>query len=458
MSRVLVVLAVGAIDFTFQQAITPALPAIQLQLDASATAVTWLVTGFLLATVVSLPLAGPLGDRYGRRRVLLWSLAAFTVGSVLCAVADDMPLLITGRVVQGLGGGLVPLALAIAGDNLPAAEVPRAIGFLIGASGIGVVVGALLTGFLVDEVSVAAVFWGLCGISVLTAVAVRLLIPESPIHSRDPVDWAGALLLGTGLGALMLAISQGNEWGWASASILGLLAASVVLVGGFAAHERGVAHPLIPVRLLSRRPLWTANAAGLAIGLAYFIPFPLVALIAGYPESTGYGLGMTSTEVALLLTPGATGALVGGIAGGRLVTVIGARRQAILGGVFAVTCYAALLVLPATAAALAGALIPMGAAIGVGVGAIISLTLRGSSTSEAAVAAGVNTVVRTVGSALGPQVAAAVVVTAPALASGLPAEDGFDRAFAVGLLAAFGALACAWIVPTGRQDPLLARD
>ena len=455
MSRVIAVLAVGAIDFTFQQAITPALPAIQLQFDASATAITWLVTGFLLATVVSLPLAGPLGDRHGRRRVLLWSLSAFIVGSVLCALADAMPLLITGRVVQGLGGGLVPLALAIAGDNLPAAELPRAIGFLIGVSGIGVVVGALLTGFLVDEVSVASVFWGLCGISVLTAVAVRLLIPESPIHSHDPVDWAGALMLGSGLGALMLAISQGNEWGWGSPSILGLLAASVVLVGGFAARERGVAHPLMAPALLVRRVLWRANAAGLAIGLAYFIPFPLVSLIAGYPESTGYGLDMSSTEVAVLLTPGAGGALVGGIAGGRVVTVIGARRQAIAASALAVTSYAALLALPATAAALAAALIPMGAAIGLGVGAVISLTQRGSSTSEAAVAVGVNTVVRTIGSALGPQVAAAVLVAAPLLASGLPSEDGFERAFAVGLLAALGALACAWIIPAAREDPLL---
>src|SRR5690242_6734414 len=147
-SRVLLVLAVGAIDFAFQQAITPALPAIQLRFDASPTAATWLVTGFLLASVVALSIAGPLGDRYGRRRVMLWSLAAFAIGSVVCAVAEDIGVLIAGRVIQGFGGGIAALALAIVRDQVPAAAVPHAVGFLIGATAIGAVLGVLVTGVL----------------------------------------------------------------------------------------------------------------------------------------------------------------------------------------------------------------------------------------------------------------------------------------------------------------------
>jgi MFS family permease len=455
-NRVLLVLGVGAIDFAFQQAITPALPAIQIRFGASPTAATWLITGFLLAAVVALSIVGPLGDRYGRRRVLVWSLAAFAIGSVVCALAEDIGVLIAGRVIQGLGGGIAALALAIVRDHVPATAVPHAVGFLVGATAVGAVLGVLVTGVLVDEVSIGSVFWLLFGISVVTGAAVRRLVPESPIHSHDPIDWPGALLLAGGLASLMLAIAEGNTWGWGSGRVLALIAGSVFLMAAFVGRERAAAHPLVDLRVMTRRPIWTANAAGFAIGFAFYMPYPLVSFIAGYPEATGYGLGMTSTQVALMLVPGAIAALVAGIAGGRLLAVVGARRQALGSGVLAASCYVALLVLPTTAAALAVALIPMGAAIGLGVGAIISLTLRGSTAREAGVTASANTVVRTVGSALGPQVAIAVVVAVPSLASGLPAEAGFDDAFLVGLLAALGALVCVSIVPSARADPLLS--
>jgi MFS family permease len=458
-SRVLLVLAVGAVDFAFQQAITPALPAIQLRFGASPTSVTWLITGFLLASVVALSVAGPLGDRYGRRRILLCSLAAFAVGSVVCALAEGIGVLIAGRVIQGLGGGVAALALAIVRDHLPAAAVPHAVGFLIGATAVGAVLGVLVTGVLVDDVSIGSVFWLLFGVSVGTGAAVWRFVPESPVHAHDRIDWPGALLLAGGLAALMLAISEGNAWGWGSPRVLALIAGSLALVGGFIARERVTARPLVDLGVMARRPIWTANAAGFAVGFAFYIPFPLVSFMAGYPESTGYGLGMTSTQVALMLVPGAIAALVGGIGGGRLLAVIGARRQALVSGLLAASCYVALLMFPTTAAALAVALIPMGAAIGLGVGAIVSLTLRGSTAREAGVTASVNTVVRTVGSALGPQVAIAVVVAVPSLASGLPAEAGFDDAFVLGLLAALAALACVSVVPSARSDPLLtARD
>lgn len=297
----------------------------------------------------------------------------------------------------------------------------------------------------------------LCGVSTLTGLAVWRYVPESPIHTHDRIDWAGALLLGGGLAMLMLAISQGNARGWASPAVLALIAAAFVLVAAFTARERAAARPLMDLHLLARRPIWTANAAGFAVGFAYFTPFPLVSLIAGYPEATDYGLGMSSTRVALLLMPSAAAALVAGLAGGSLVTRIGARRQAILGGVLAVSGYAALLATPTTAVGLACALVPVGAGIGLAVGAVINLTMRGSAAHETGVTASMNTVVRTVGSALGPQVAIAVVVAVPPLPSGFPAEDGFDNAFVVGLCAALAALMAAWIVPSVREDPLLAR-
>lgn len=454
--RVILVLAAGSIDFAFQQTLGPALPAIQTQFGASTTATTWLITAFVLAAVVALPLAGPIGDRYGRRRAFIGSLAAFAAGSVVCALAGTIGVMIAGRVLQGLGAGVAALALAIAKDHLPPPAVPRAVGFLIGAGGIGGVAGLLLTGMLVDHASTGSVFWMLFGVSTLVAVAVWVWVPRSPIYSRSQIDWAGAVLLAGGLAALMLAISEGNAWGWGTRRVLALLVGAGVLIGAWVVWERAAIHPLVDLRLLARRSIWRANAAGLAAGVAYFIPFALVPLIAGYPEATGYGLGLTSTQVALVLAPGSAAALVAGIAGGRLVTVVGARRQAILANVFVIASYTMFLILPKTPRALGVALLPLGVGLGLGMGAIINLTLRASDQREAAVTAGLNTVVRTVGQALGPQVAVAVVISVPVLATGLPAEAGFDRGFLFGLVAAVGALAAAWIVPAAGYDPLLS--
>jgi predicted MFS family arabinose efflux permease len=317
------------------------------------------------------------------------------------------------------------------------------------------VAGLLLTGVLIDHVSIASVFWMLAGVSLLVALAVWAWVPRSPIYSRSRIDWGGAALLAGALAALMLAVSQGNAWGWSSARVLALFAAAAVLTVAWVAWARTATDPLVDLRLLARRSLWRANAVGFATGLAYFIPFALVPLIAGYPESTGYGLGLTSTQVALVLAPGAAAALAGGMAGGSLVTVVGARRQAILANVLVVASYVAFLTLPKTAPGLAAGMIPLGLGIGLGAGAIINLTLRGSDEREAGVTAGLNTVVRTVGQAIGPQVAVAVVVSVPLLATGLPSETGFDRGFLFGLIAAAGALAAAWIVPAAGDDPLL---
>jgi hypothetical protein len=122
------------------------------------------------------------------------------------------------------------------------------------------------------------------------AVAVRISVAESPIYSRGRIDWLGAALLASALGALMLAISEGNAWGWGSFRVVALFAGAAVLAGAWVARERHAANPLVDLRVQARGPIWRANVSAFAIGSASLIPFALVPLIAGYPESTGYGL------------------------------------------------------------------------------------------------------------------------------------------------------------------------
>ena len=166
-SRALVVLAVGALDFGLEQAIVaPALPAIQRDYHASTSSVAWLLTGFLIAAAVITPLAGRLGDNFGRRRVLLASLGCFALGSLVCALGGSVQVLIIGRVAQGLGAGMAPLALALAREHIDPARVPTAVGMLVASASIGTVAGLLLAGLLVDHVGVAAIFWLLFAVAV----------------------------------------------------------------------------------------------------------------------------------------------------------------------------------------------------------------------------------------------------------------------------------------------------
>jgi MFS family permease len=451
----LVVLGAATADLAFEQSLAPALPLIQAEYDASPTSVAWVVTAFVLAAVLAIALAGPIGNRVGRRRAFVASLGLFTVGAVVAALAESIGMLIAGRAIQGLGAGMAPLALAILKEHQPAALVPRGVGILLGSAGMGAVLGLIATGVLAEEVSLASVFWAHALVAALIAISALRVVPRSPIFVRERFDWQAGVLLAGGLVALMVAISQGNEWGWSSPAVLALIAASAFVILAWVARERAAPVPLVGVPLMRRRTIWTACAAGFGIALVFYVPFVLVPFIAGYPEATGYGLGLDSTEIALMLTPASLALFVSGSLGGQLVTVIGARLQAVLAGACLSLSFLLLLVLPSTVAGLTAALLPTGVAAGLGFGAIISLILRGSDQEEVGLTSSLWGVIRMVGQALGPQVAVAVVVAAPQLAPGVPNFDGFEDAFVLGLVAAIAATAAAWIVPPAADDPLI---
>lgn len=451
------VLVLGVMDFSLEQSIiVPALSAIGTEYEADLTAVTWVITGFLLAAAVATPVAGRLGDHYGKRAVILASLGLFAAGSLLCALADSIGLVIAGRVLQGFGAGVGPLATALARDLVPPELLPRAVGLVIGAGGLGGTIGFLVAGPLVDHVSVAAIFWLLLAVAAVLIFAVLRFVPESTVRAPTSVDWTGAALLAAMLGALMLAISQGNEWGWGSTAVLALFGASIALAIALVGRLRLAAAPLFELNVLGQRPVWSAQLAVFTVGLALFVAYALVPQIAGMPEETGYGLGLTTTEGALALTPGALAALVGGIAGGRLVAVIGARAQAALGVALAVVAYLILVAFTETVAVIVIAMIPLGLGTSLALSAIVDLLAVTVPPTETGAAIGLNSVVRAIGAAIGAQAAAAIVIAAPELAPGVPGPDGFSDAFLVALGGTVLALASLVLIPRRSDDPVLA--
>lgn len=449
-------LAAGAFDFALEQAIvSPALPAVQARDHASPTAVTWLITGFLLSAAVATPLAGKLGDRYGRRRIVVLSLLAFAFGSVVCALAQSIGMLIAGRVIQGLGAGVGPLTLALACEGQAPEQVARAVGLLVGAAGAGAISG-LFGALLIDHVGVASIFWLLVAVALCLALAVGRLVPESRARSREPIDWLGALLLAGGLAAIMLAVSQGSTWGWGSARVIGLEGGAAALLIAFVVRERGLSAPLVGLRTLAARPMWTANLAVFVVGFSFTVAYVLVPLISGYPKLTGYGLGLSATQIALVLVPAALAALAGGVLSGPLARSLGARNLAILGAACATATYLAFVAFHTTAAMIAVAMIPLGLGLGLSLSAISDLVVISSPAGETGLTIALNNVVRSIGSVLGPQVAVAIVTASPGLAPGLPAHRGFSHAFVMAAIASGATIMLIALIPGPRADPVLA--
>jgi MFS family permease len=433
--------------------IVPILPAVQRAEEATLSATTWLLSGFLLAAVVAVPVLGRLGDMYGKRRLLLFSVGAFAVGSLVCALADSLPGLIAGRVVQGIGAAIGPLAIGLARDRAPSGRAPMWIGLLIAVSGAGAALGLLLGGVLVEHLSVSAVFWFLFAVAG-ALLLVAWLVPESPVRKGARPDVVGGGLLAAALLMALLAISQGNNWGWSSVKVVGLLAGSGITLAVFVMVERSSPAPLVDMRLMAQRSAWSAVLAAFSMGFALFIAGVTVPQIATLPDSSGYGLGLTFAETGVVLLPGALAIVLGAWTSGALVGRTGARVLVGCGGAAAALAYALLAWNHDSVAWLVGSNIPLGLGIGLALAAITNLVVSSVDEGRTAVFAATTAVSRATGAALGAQVAAAIVIAAGVGTSGFPAEEGFTRAFVLGLAGAGVALAATVAMPGRGGDPL----
>jgi MFS family permease len=212
------------------------MPALGRSLGVTPLAVSWLLTAYLVAASVATPLIGRLGDLLGRGRVLTWVMLVFCAGSVMCALGDSLAVLVAGRVLQGVAGGVFPLAYGIIRDTFPSDTRMRAIGSLSVSLGVGAALGPAVAGIIVDHAGPSAIFWaGMLG-AVPTLCAGRLL-PELPGRSRTLIDWSGAAVLAGALTALLVLMTQGQQLGWTSSTALALLVAAAGLFGWWVTIE-----------------------------------------------------------------------------------------------------------------------------------------------------------------------------------------------------------------------------
>ena len=446
-TRTVAILAMGTLAYSVQQTmILPALPAFQQRYGVSATTSTWLLTSFLLSSAISTPMLGRLGDMYGKARMLLVALTAFAAGMLLSAVADSFAVVLAGRTVQGIGAAILPLGIGIVRDELPPDRVAVGIGTLSSMLGIGGGVALVLAGVLVEHVGLSWLFWSALIVTAPAAVLTWAFVPESPVRSPARVDVGGAALLSITLLALLLGISEGSGWGWTSSREILLFAAALLSFCAWVAWERRARAPLVDIRLMAERGVWSTNLVAAAIGAAMFGSFVLIPQLAQAPETTGYGFGDSVTAAGLVLLPGALVMLFAGPAAGRAERKVGAKLPLCVGGIALAATYFWFAALHAEEWELYVGSTLLGVGLGLGLSSMATLVVLAVPQHQTGIAAAVNMILRSIGGAIGAQLAAAIL-TGSARPGHLPTDGGYSAAFLMCAGAGLVAWLAAMVVP-----------
>jgi EmrB/QacA subfamily drug resistance transporter len=311
----MLVLLLAALDQTI---VSTALPTIVGDLGGIAH-LSWVVTAYLLASTITGPLYGKLGDLYGRRKVLQAAIVIFLIGSVLCGVAQSMTELIAFRALQGLGaGGLMVVTLAVVGDIIPPRERGRYQGYFGAVFGVSTVVGPLLGGFFVDNLSWRWIFYVNVPVGAVALSVIAIAFHTREVHTRHEMDYLGAALLAGALASVVLFTSLGGTtWAWGSWQMVALMILSVVLVPSFVLVERRAAEPILPLELFSNHTFSLTSAIGFIVGFALFGGVTYLPL---YLQVTK---GSSPTVSGLQLTPLMAGVLVTSILSGQLISRLG---------------------------------------------------------------------------------------------------------------------------------------
>jgi EmrB/QacA subfamily drug resistance transporter len=435
-------LAVAAVSYALLQSlVAPALLEIQHDLDTTTAGAAWILTAYLLSASVVTPIAGRLGDMFGKKRTMVVVLVVLAGGTVLAALATSIGVMIVARVIQGAGGAVFPLSFSIIRDEFPRHRVPHGIALISAIMGIGGGLGIVLAGPIVQHLSYHWLFWFPL-LAILTATAgIVLYVPESPIRTPGRIDRLGAVLLAGWLVAFLVPISEGPTWGWLSTRTLGLFAIAAVVFPAWIWVESRSEAPLVDMRMMRLRPVWTTNLAALVIGFGMFASFILVPQFVELPVSTGFGFGASVTEAGLFMVPATLGMLLVGPVSGRLSATVGSKVPLLLGALASCLAFVMLALAHGSSWEIYVAMLVMGVGIGFAFGAMANLIIESVPARQTGVATGMNTIVRSIGGAVGSQVSAGIV-TATLASSGHPTERGFTIAFGV----AAGAQAVGFLV------------
>ncbi|MER7943954.1 MFS transporter [Streptomyces sp. NPDC094458] len=445
----------GTVAAIMQTLVTPLIAELPKLLDTTSSNAAWVITATLLVSAVCVPVSGRLGDLLGKRRMLLVCAVPLFLGSVVCALATSVVPMIVGRGLQGMGMGMVPLGIALLRDVVPKEKMSSSIALVSASLGIGGALGLPIASAVAQYANWRVLFWGSAVLALIIFALVWFLIPDVPAGAEGQrFDVPGALGLAVGLVCLLLAVSKGAEWGWASTTTLGLFAAAVVvlLVWGF--WELRTKDPLVDLRTTARPRVLTTNVASLFVGFGMYAGMLIAPQLLQFPEATGYGLGQSMLAAGLWMAPGGLMMMIVSPLGGKLIDARGPKFTLISGVLVIAAAYGIGILLMGSAWGLMLFLMISSSGVGLAYGAIPALIMSSVPLSETAAANGFNTLMRSLGTSIGAAVIGALLaqMTTETAGYSFTSEAGFRTGLMFGCGVAVVAAAIAAFIPAVRRS------
>ena len=431
----------------------PLIPTLARDDGVSLSTGEWILTITLLTGALATPVMGRLADGPRQRAVMLVALGTVVVGCVLAAVSNGFTVLIIGRALQGVGLGLLPVAMAIARRNLPWDAARQTIATLSVTGAIGAGLGYPVTGLIAQLLNFRAAYW-FGAITVTGAlVSAALVLPPRSAGTSRRFDVVGAGLLSLAVIGVSVVLSEGGGWGWASARTLGVVAASVVVLAVWIPFELRVAHPLVDLRQVRNRSVLTADVSGFLISIAMYLLLPIIVEFVQIPPSAGYGFAASLVVSGLILTPLSVGSFVAS----RFLIVyerrFGPRTMIPLGSVVfaAGATFFALEHSALWEAFVAVAVCGLG--VGFTTGAMPGFIIRAVPQSETGSATGFYQVVRSIGLTVGSALSAAVLMAHTRHGQALPDVDGFKAALIIAAALCLATAVVSFVLPGRAPSP-----
>ncbi|MCU1410606.1 MAG: transporter [Rhodoglobus sp.] len=446
--------ATGLIAAFMQTVVTPIIPELPQLLDTTRADASWVLTATLLAAAISTPISGRLGDMYGKRRIMLTLLAIMAVGCVVAALSNSLIPMVVGRVLQGVGLGVIALGISILRDVIHPKNLGGAVALVSATLGVGGALGLPLAATIAQYLDWHFLFWLATALSVVAIIAVATVIPVSTLRTGGHFDFVGAVGLAVGLVGILLGVSKGNEWGWTSPLTLALLIGGLAVLVGWGFYELRSPNPLVDLRVAVRRTVLLTNLASIAVGFAFFVCTASLPIVLESPVDSGVGLGLPLILASLCLMPlGLVMFFLSPVAA-RLSAARGPRTSLILGSVIITIGFTlAVFFLDEV-----WHVILVSTITGIGVGfayaAMPTLIMRAVPPGETAAANGLNSVMRTLGSTISATLVGIILATHVVVTDnvGTPSREAFAYVFIMGAAVVLVGVVLALFIPRKFAD------
>ncbi|MDP5312445.1 MFS transporter [Streptomyces poriferorum] len=443
----------GTVAAVMQTLVTPLIAELPKILDTTSSNAAWVITATLLVSAVCVPVSGRLGDLLGKRRMLLVCAVPLFAGSVVCALSSTVVPMIVGRGLQGMGMGMVPLGIALLRDVVPREKLSSSIALVSASLGIGGALGLPIASAVAQYANWRVLFWGSAVLALAIFVLVWFLIPDVPAAAKGQrFDMPGALGLAIGLVCLLLAVSKGAEWGWGSATTIGLFVAAVVVLVAWGFWELRTKDPLVDLRTTARPRVLITNLASLFVGFGMYAGMLIAPQLLQFPEATGYGLGQSMLQAGLWMAPGGIMMMIVSPLGGKLTDARGPKFTLISGVLVIAAAYGLGILLMGSAWGLMLFLMVSSSGVGLAYGAMPALIMSAVPASETAAANAFNTLMRALGTSIGAAVIGAVLgqMTTETAGYSFTSEAGFRTGLMFGCGVALVAVVISSFIPAVR--------